>query len=167
MVGALEPRTVTSAASRAELIGRRVALGVFIALVSAFIVVCSVQIIRQAWEQPKLAEDLTCREHLAQLLGSLRAARKAAEANQGGERLALSAFRAALSPQWNAVDSLHERCARDPVARRLAHELAQLRYAEEHAVRYESRELAARRNRVARLEQELLEQSPSPRRPPQ
>jgi hypothetical protein len=123
---------------------------VFAALVSAFTIVCSVQICVQVWA-PKLIPSLTdCAAGTIQLVDSIDAARAAASAVVG-ERAALSTFRETVAPAWAFRPALGLECRRDRGAIERLRAVDRLRYAEEHAVRYEAADLAARRHEVQRL----------------
>jgi hypothetical protein len=149
-VSAQDPRL-----ERARRTGRRVGLGIFIALVSAFTLVCSMQIILQVWWPARPATSLECRPGVGRLFGALQRARSAAAAAVGGERTVLGSFRAALQPEWELQPSLTDRCRGDAPAARALAALEELRYAEEFSLRSESTDVAAQRRRVAALLDEI------------
>jgi hypothetical protein len=64
-------------------------------------------------------------------------------------------FRETLRPEWEAHDTIVKSCAGDEWALRALEQIDRLRWAEEHAVRYESVELAPSRQRVLSIEQTL------------
>jgi hypothetical protein len=98
--------------------------------------------------------ESSCRQGLRELIGALGHARELA-GQASGERAALDAFRRGLMPAWSRRSSLDEACRESPELLRALGEIEELRYAEEHAVRHEASDLAARRRRVASLAREL------------
>jgi hypothetical protein len=66
-------------------------------------------------------------------------------------------FREALLPEWAARGGLEVRCQGDPEATRALGEVDRLRYAEEHALRYEALDVAGRRRAVEAIAQKLRE----------
>lgn len=135
--------------------GRRVALVLFGAAVIGITLSWTVQIIRQVWFPPLTEETLACRPGVLALITSLRRARLAADAESGGDRVAVTRFRAALRPEWDRRADLTRSCTGDPAALRALREIDRLRYAEEHATRYEAVDLTRRRRDIAALEREL------------
>ena len=67
----------------------------------------------------------------------------------------MAAFRRALEPEWHERASLSTACRGDKSGLRALKQIDQLRYAEEHAVRYEARNLSRHRREVERMLQEL------------
>jgi hypothetical protein len=132
--------------------GRRIGLIVFVVLATGFTSVCAVQIIQQVWFPTSPSSEQSCRQGLRELIQALGRARELA-ARTSGERAALDAFRRGLMPEWNR--SLAEACRASPELARALGDLEELRYAEEHAVRHEAFDLAARRQRIASLAQKL------------
>jgi len=149
------------APSRAELAaarGRKVGSIVYGIAVGAFTAVCAVQIMIQVWGSP--SQDSTsggCREGLDRLIGAVRRARQAAGAEPAGERAALARFRTELRPEWTSRPVLAVWCRDDPKALRALRDVDRFRYAEEHAIRYESVDLARHRRRVGEIERRLAE----------
>jgi hypothetical protein len=130
--------------------GRTLGIVVFSLLVATFTAVCTVQICLQVWA-PRVPEGtFECRSGVIALFESLERAREAA-AQQNGEQAALAAFRSALARAWEAQPALAGSCRSDRVGEEALHEVIRLRYAEEHAVRYEAHDLAPRRRLVATL----------------
>lgn len=128
----------------------------FVLLVVGFTAVCSAQILVQVFGKAPVHDVSTnCRQGLLALIGAVRRARAAAAAETGGERAALARFRAALEPEWSDKPTLDVACRSDAEAQRALGEIELLRYAEEHAVRYEAVDLAPRRRRVRALEERL------------
>jgi hypothetical protein len=128
-----------------------VGLGLFLTLVTAFTAVCGIQILIQVWAPDAPETDLGCHEGILALQQALYRARDAASTAAGGERAALSRFRATLRPEWDFRATITQRCAGDPEALRSLVVLDKLRYAEENAVRYEATSLAALRRRGRQL----------------
>lgn len=141
----------------ARRLGRRLGLVVFGVLVSTFTIVCSLQIIRQVWFPDVLPFAPSCRAGIRELIAAVERARRAAAAENGDETAALARFRAQLEPQWRNWRAVEHACAEDREAVRALREVVQLRYAEEHAVRYEAVDLARLRRRVYALDPGLRE----------
>lgn len=144
--------------SRLDLVrrrGRRVGIGLFGLIVGTFTAVCAVEIIVQAYEPPVQAVHVGCHEGLRRLIGAVRRARDAAARVTDGERAALSRFRRALEPEWSTRAALGRVCRGDRAAERDLRIIDEYRYAEEHAVRYESTDLSHRRQQIRRIETEL------------
>jgi len=97
----------------------------------------------------------SCRAGLVGLLQGLEQAREAARAAGAGERQSLERFRGALGPAWQGRAELDALCGRLPKGEGRLREIDALRYAEEHAVRYEATALAHQRQRARELEREL------------
>jgi hypothetical protein len=72
----------------------------------------------------------------------------AASAGDEDERAALSRYRGALEPEWSQRKAVEAACAGDATGRQRLKDVIALRYAEEHAVRYESLDLAPLRRRL-------------------
>jgi hypothetical protein len=136
-------------------IGKRLGIGVFATIVSAFTLVCTLQILRQVFYPGWTDAALPCRDAVRGLLAAVQRARAAAAASKGDERAALDQFRAALAPEWSARASLQQACHDDLTALRALKQVEQLRYAEEHAVRYEAVGLAGLRRKVRAIDKEL------------
>jgi hypothetical protein len=64
------------------------------------------------------------------------------------ERTALARFRSALEPEWTQRKAVEAACKGDHGAEKHLRDVVALRYAEEHAVRYESLDLAPLRRRI-------------------
>ena len=133
--------------------GRRAGTALYAVVVGGFTVVCAAQIIFQVWgprDGPPAPVD--CRTGVKRLVLAVRRARQAGEAETGGERAAVTRFREALRPEWDWRPALGRACQGDRKALRALGATDRLRYAEEHAVRYESVDLARRRRRVSSLD---------------
>lgn len=147
----------TNDTDRAARIGRRVGTLLFALAISTFTAVCTVQILIQVFATEPIPPGLECRPAVKALLTAVRRARGAAAAQVGNERVALSRFRGALGPEWDVRRALDTVCRDDPAALGALKKLDQLRYAEEHAVRYEAVGLAGLRRRVETLDNDLSE----------
>ena len=137
--------------------GRGIAIALFAAIVTTFTAVCTVEIIRQAWETQPAPPNVGCRDGIRDLIQAVHRARSAAANGTGGERDAVARFRASLEPEWSIRPGLAAVCAADEVASQALGDVDRLRYAEEHALRYEALDVAARRRRVDAIERELGE----------
>ncbi|MEB2312933.1 MAG: hypothetical protein OZ921_21675 [Sorangiineae bacterium] len=122
---------------------------------TTFTAVSATEVLVQVWAPEVEPTTLDCRGGVAALLGSVERARAAAARGPAGERDALTRFRAALEPEWSARPALDARCRGDAWAGAALRTADQLRYAEEHAVRYEAGGLAERRERARGLLEEL------------
>lgn len=151
----MEPDDVPAAVVRARKIGRRSVLGAFMLVVSGMTLAWTVQIIQQVWFRPASATSEHCRSKIAGLITAVRRARQEADAETGGERAAVQRFRGALRPEWDSRDALDSACHGDPLAERALRDVDRLRYAEEHATRYEAVDLAERRRGIAIMEKKL------------
>jgi hypothetical protein len=147
------PSTTKGARRRGRTLGAA-ALGL---IVTTFTVVCSIQIIQQAWQEPEAEAAVACRPGIVNLISAVRRARTAAANGTGGEREAMKRFREALLPEWSMRPGLSRRCAGDPEATRALGAVDRLRYAEEHALRYEALDVAGRRRDVEAITQKLRE----------
>jgi len=125
------------------------------------------QILRAVFAPSIVTVAAECRAGTRGLLVAVRRARVAAASESGDERAALSRFRAALEPEWDTRASLESVCASDAKTRAALAEIDALRYAEEHAVRYEAVGLAPQRRRVQALYETLFASDglPSPALP--
>ena len=97
----------------------------------------------------------SCDSGLLELLHAVDRARLAAREENAGERQNLARFRTALDPEWQARPALDVVCRGVPAEVQRLREVDALRYAEEHAVRYEATALARQRQRARELEHEL------------
>ena len=148
---------------RARRRGRRWGIVVFGALVASVTAWWSGQIILQVWPPHPAAPAGDCRSSLRGLLEGITTARRAAAAEISGEQASLRAFRQALGPQWATRHGLDQACAADPEARLMLEEIDELRYAEEHAVRYEAVRLARQRKRARAIADKLGASPESPK----
>jgi len=139
--------------SPGQRLGRRIGIAVFALIVSGATAIWTVQILSAVFAPPVFAVAKECRSGSQDLLTAVRRASLAAAAESGDERAALARFRAALEPEWSRRASLDALCRTDPKAQAALAEIDALRYAEEHAVRYEAVGLAPQRRRVQALYQ--------------
>jgi hypothetical protein len=122
--------------------------------VAGITAIWSLQILRVVFGGAEQAQ-VGCREGLLGLESAIHRARQAAAREPDGERAALASFRRALSPEWDLRSGLEHACNTDPKTRAALLEIDALRYAEEHAVRYEAGAVAAQRRRTNDLLREL------------
>ena len=137
--------------TRQQRLGRRVGIAVFGLIVGGATAIWTIQILLAVFAPPAPALAKECRSGTRGLLVAVRRARLAAASENGDERAALGRFRAALEPEWSTRTSLDSVCRSDPKAQAALTEIDALRYAEEHAVRYEAVGLAPQRRRVQAL----------------
>jgi hypothetical protein len=71
-----------------------------------------------------------------------------AQTSEQNERAALATYRNALEPEWSEHKGIEAACRGDEAGRKRLKDVIALRYAEEHAVRYESLGLAPLRRRL-------------------
>ena len=124
--------------------------GLLIAVPTA---VWATQVIMQAFDAPE-ADGLDCKAGLVALLEGLDQARASAHP-AANEDEALSAFRQNLGPEWTTARRVRTACTKDPARLAQFGKIERLRYAEEHAVRYQTRGLSADRNAVDKIRHEL------------
>jgi hypothetical protein len=151
-----------NATERAHRIGRRLGNVLFTALIGTFTLVCSVQVLKQGFfAEHGNFDSADCRSGLRSLAESLRRARETTAFASQNERARLEQFRASLLPEWQDRDEILRQCSNDPWGKQAYHQIERLRWAEEHAVRYESVDLAPSRQTVAALEKTLAQSSNS------
>src|SRR6187551_3508416 len=139
--------------SPGQRLGRRIGIAVFGLIVSGATASWTIQILYAVFAPPVFAVAKECRGGTRDLLTAVRRASLAAAAETGDERAAVGRFRAALEPEWSTRASLDSVCRADSKAQAALAEIDALRYAEEHAVRYEAVGLAPQRRRVQALYQ--------------
>jgi hypothetical protein len=146
-------------------IGRRVAQGLYYALVGAICVASAWQVGGQIFYADPPAEPApftSCDEGLRGLLTAIERGRHAAEWStpDGGdtdEEAALSRYRSVVERAWRHRDGVATLCVGQ---RRAALDAVErLRYSEEHGVRSQAGELTALRQRVRKL---VGQSSPEP-----
>lgn len=109
----------------------------------------TVQILGAVWGKAPPSPD-GCAGGTANLERAVERARVAYAASAGDEdeRAALARYRGALEPEWSERKAVEAACAGDAAGRKRLKDVIALRYAEEHAVRYESLGLAPLRRRL-------------------
>lgn len=128
--------------------GRRVAMASFYLVAAGLSLGSTAQLVQQVFLTPGApAPAPTCHEGLLALAAAVERARGAASGSDG-EDLALTRFRQGLEPEWSGRDAIARSCAGDKGDERALDAIERLRYAEEHAVRKESGDLAPLRRRV-------------------
>jgi hypothetical protein len=138
-------------------LGRRLGLVVFGLVVTAFTLVCSIQIIRQVWFPATTELPADCHAGVRDLILAVERGRRAAAAENGNEKAALARFRAQLDPEWSRRPAVERACGGHEETRRALRDVLEWRYSEEHAVRYEAADLARLRRRVHALAPGLRE----------
>lgn len=119
-------------------------------VIGALTAVFSGQILRDTFA-PRSEPLLTdCPESIRGLWTALQRARRSA-ASTVGEQPALTAFRSQLEPEWGKLVSIERGCAERQEWAEAVRTLSQLRFDEEHAVRYEARSIAVRRDKAEQL----------------
>ena len=141
--------------SRSRRLGRRLGIAIFALLVALPTLIWTRQIMLALFFPEPGTPPASCRAGLLGLLDGVDRARAAGRSESTGERQSLSRFRAALGPAWENRAELDALCERRPEDRDRLREIDALRYAEEHAVRYEATALARPRQRARELEQTL------------
>lgn len=151
------PSPPASPGEHGSQIGRRVGYLLLGLLVSAFTVVCTLEIMGQVWFPRVESAEGDCRGGIQRLVQALGRARSVATTvRNGGEAgAAVAEFRRSLEPEWRERATLGTVCEGDAKGLRALKQIDQLRYAEEHAVRYEARNLSRLRREVERALQEL------------
>ncbi|HYP87626.1 MAG TPA: hypothetical protein VEQ59_05725 [Polyangiaceae bacterium] len=142
-------RPPLSPLSRRRLLGRRVGVVIFTAIFAGATLLWTVQILQTVWgTAPPSARG--CAGGTARLEEAVERARLAyaVQAGDEDERAALARYRGALEPEWNERKAIEAACAGDDAGRKHLKDVIALRYAEEHAVRYESLGLAPLRRRL-------------------
>ena len=153
-------RNQSDAQKRAARLGRRLGIFVFGVPVVGATAIWTCQVLGQVfWPDPGVA-PADCRQGVIGLDAAVRRARLAAAEESQGERAALVRFRTALEPEWKSREAVGQTCRGDAAATRALSELDALRYAEEHAVRYEAVALANQRRRADATRQKLLTERP-------
>lgn len=145
---------VRAARSRSKKLGKRLGIAVFAAFVSIPTAVWSLQIMRAVWSPPPGPAPASCAAGVTGLLDALERA-KAAVTDANRERESLQAFRESLLPEWAARGAVGEICRDQRESEVLLREIDGLRYAEEHAIRYEASALAGQRLKVRELTRDL------------
>jgi hypothetical protein len=134
---------------RTRLLGRRAGIAVFFFIFAGATLLWTIQILTTVWGTAP-PSPAGCAKGTASLELAIDHARKvyADLAGTEDERAALGRFRAALEPAWSQRKAVEAACRDDPAGRKRLKDVVALRYAEEHAVRYESLGLAPLRRRL-------------------
>jgi hypothetical protein len=129
--------------------GRRVGVAIFSAIFAGATLLWTIQILTTVWGSAP-ASPAGCAQGTASLEKALDRARKAYAdlAGNEDERAALGRYRGALDPEWEQRKAVEAACQNDEAGRNRLKDVIALRYAEEHAVRYESLGLAPLRRRI-------------------
>ena len=114
----------------------------------------SLQIMQAVWSPPP-GRHPELRGGVTGLLDALERAKAAVTDGSQGERESLQAFRESLLPEWRARGAVGEMCRGRRDSEVLLREIDGLRYAEEHAIRYEASALAGQRLKVRELTRDL------------
>jgi hypothetical protein len=143
------PRRALSPLERRRLVGRRLGVGIFSAIFAGATLMWTVQILSAVWGSAAPSPE-GCARGTARLEEAVVRARKtyADLAGDEDERAALSRYRLALEPEWRQRKAIEAACRDDQAGRKHLKDVIALRYAEEHAVRYESLGLAPLRRRI-------------------
>jgi hypothetical protein len=136
------------APSPRQRLGRRAALVVYWVVVVSISVAAAVSVTLQVFAAPPGPRFASCEDGLRALAAGVDRARAAAAASEGNEDEAIARFRGALDPDWSGLEGVASSCRGKAENERALDALERLRYAEEHAVRRESGELAPLRRRV-------------------
>jgi hypothetical protein len=142
-------RPPLSPAAQRRRIGRRAGVIVFSSIFAGATLWWTVQILGTVWAKAPPSPE-GCAGGTASLERAVERARLAYAASAGDEdeRTALARYRGALEPEWSEEKAVEAACAGDAAGRRRLEDVIALRYAEEHAVRYESLGLAPLRRRL-------------------
>ena len=146
---ASRPPRVLSSRERAERIGRRAGVAIFATIFAGATALWTFQILTTVWgTAPPSAAG--CAGGTARLEQAVARARASFVHSSGeeDERTALGRYRNALLPEWSEQKAVEAACRDDEAGRRRLKDVIALRYAEEHAVRYESLGLAPLRRRL-------------------
>lgn len=146
---ARQPRSALSPLERRRLTGRRVGIAIFTAIFAGATLLWTIQILTAVWGSAP-ASPAGCARGTAELQMAIERAREtyAKLAGDEDERAALTRYRNALDPEWQQRKAIEAACRGDQAGKKRLKDVIALRYAEEHAVRYESLGLAPLRRRL-------------------
>lgn len=146
---ASRPPRVLTPLERRRRIGQRAGIAIFAAIFAGATAIWTFQILTTVWGSAP-ASPLGCAAGTASLERAVARARAAYASHHGeeNERLALATYRDALEPEWSSSKGVEAACRGDETGRKRLKDVIALRYAEEHAVRYESLGLAPLRRRL-------------------
>lgn len=146
---ASRPARALSPLERSKRIGQRAGIVLFAGIYAGATLLWTIQILTTVWgSAPPSAAG--CAAGTASLEGAVSRARATYLAQSGAqdERAALASYRNALEPEWSEQKGVEAACREDEAGRKRLKDVIALRYAEEHAVRYESLGLAPLRRRL-------------------
>lgn len=143
-------RKPLSQLERNRLLGRRAGIAIFTAIFAGATLLWTIQILTTVWGSAPPSAD-GCNAGTAKLEKAVERARRAyaLQAGDEDERAALSRYRTALEPEWTERKAVEAACEHDETGKKRLKDVVALRYAEEHAVRYESLGLAPLRRRLS------------------
>lgn len=143
------PRSALTPLQRRRRIGQRAGIVVFALLVSGSTLIWTIEILTTVWGSAP-PSPAGCSAGTAKLQQAVERARLAYALEEGDEdeRAALARYRGALEPEWDERKAIEAACRDDAAGRKRLKDVIALRYAEEHAVRYESLGLAPLRRRL-------------------
>ena len=143
------PRAALSPLARSRLRGRRAGIAVFTLIFAGATLIWTVQILTTVWGSAP-PSPAGCAGGTASLERAVERARLAyaLQAGDEDERAALARYRNALEPEWEQRKAVEAACRGDEAGRKRLKDVIALRYAQEHAVRYESLGLAPLRRRL-------------------
>jgi hypothetical protein len=134
---------------RRRRIGQRVGIVIFAAIFTASTAIWTTQILTTVWSSAP-PSPAGCSAGTASLEHALARARRIYQSEAGAEdeRAALARYRSALLPEWAEQKAVKAACEHEEAGKKRLKDVIALRYAEEHAVRYESLGLAPQRRRL-------------------
>jgi hypothetical protein len=143
------PRSALSPLERRRLAGRRAGIAIFGTIFAGATLLWTFQILTAVWGSAP-PSPAGCAGGTASLERAVERARQAYALLPGDEdeRAALARYRNALEPEWEQQKAVVAACRGDAAGRKRLKDVIALRYAEEHAVRYESLGLAPLRRRL-------------------
>jgi hypothetical protein len=151
---------------RRRRLGRRAGIAIFSAFFAGCTLLWTIQILTVVWGTAP-PSPAGCGPGTASLERAMERARAiyTAEAGAEDERAALARYRNALQPEWADEKAIKAACEGEEHGRKRLKDLIALRYAEEHAVRYESLGLAPQRRRLMESNASLPSRVPLSRSP--
>jgi hypothetical protein len=146
---ASRPPRVLSPLERRRRLGQRAGIAIFSTFFAGATLLWTIQILTTVWGSAP-PSPAGCAGGTASLEKAIARARAVYVAHRGDqdERAALSTYRNALEPEWSQQKAIEAACRDDELGRKRLKDVIALRYAEEHAVRYESLGLAPLRRRL-------------------
>lgn len=143
-----KPRS-SAAIERRRRLGRRAGIVIFTGIFAGATAIWTTQILTAVWSSAP-PSPAGCSAGTASLEQAVTRARQIyqSEAGTEDERAALARFRSALLPEWAEEKAIKAACEGEEAGKNRLKDVIALRYAEEHAVRYESLGLAPLRRRL-------------------